>query len=65
MRKYYVEIVNDNDHDSNYIMQSKYFETEEQATEWFYYTIDFIDKNYFGCLMYVDDNDDIFMERFL
>lgn len=45
MRKYYIEVVWYNDKD-NYILQSKWFDTEEQALTWakgIDYVVEYID----------------------
>lgn len=45
MRKYYIEVVWHNNKD-NYILQSKWFDTEEQALEWakgIDYVVEYID----------------------
>lgn len=45
MRKYYIEVVWHNDKD-NYILQSKWFDTEEQALTWVKgidYVVEYID----------------------
>ena len=42
MKKFYIEIAYCNNSD-NYVMQSKWFDTEEQALEWLNTTIDYCD----------------------
>lgn len=51
--KYYVEIVDCEDV-SNYSIQSKWFDTYEQAKSWFDTDIDFLGENYDAYIMYAE-----------
>ena len=51
--KYYVEIVNCED-SSDYSIQSKWFDTLEQARDWFNTNIDFLGENYDAYVMYAE-----------
>jgi hypothetical protein len=70
VKKYYIEITDERDHDASYIMQSQWFDTDTDAIAW-YKTIDFLDNHYFASLMYAlyDETEniynDIIMEKFL
>ena len=56
MKKYYVEIVWDKE-ESMYIIQSKWYETEEKAIEWAK-EIDYLDGHYTMYLMSSEFNED-------
>jgi hypothetical protein len=51
--KYYVEIVHCED-SSDFAIQSKWFDTYEQATEWYKNNIEFLGENYDAYLMYAE-----------
>lgn len=51
--KYYVEIVHCED-SSDYSIQSKWFDTLEQAREWFDINIDFLGENYDAYVMHAE-----------
>ena len=53
--KYYVEITHCEDA-SDFVIQSKWFDTKEQAKEWFKNDIDFLGENYDSYLMYAEWN---------
>ena len=65
MKKFYIEIVYCHNSD-NYVMQSKWFDTEEQALKW-YSDIEYVHENYNTYLMssIFDENGytDIYQER--
>lgn len=51
--KYYVEIVHCED-SSDFAIQSKWFDTYEQAREWFDKDVDFLGENYNAYIMYAE-----------
>ena len=51
--KYYVEIVNCEDC-SDYSIQSKWFDTPQQAREWFDTNIDYLGENHDAYIMYAE-----------
>ena len=67
MKKYYIEVVWHNNSE-NYMLQSKWFDTEEQALEWAYnidYVVEYIDVYLMSSVWDVEKDiyEDIVTER--
>lgn len=60
-QKYYAELIDDysnNEYDNNFLLQSKWFDTEQAVFDWVK-TIDYIDDNFKWLMMsaYFDEQD--------
>lgn len=67
MKKYYIEVVWHNNSE-NYMLQSKWFDTEEQALEWAYnidYVVEYIDVYLMSSVWDIEKDiyEDIVVER--
>ena len=60
LTRYYIEFVHINSQEENYDMQSKWFDTKEEAKQWLSENFDFISDDMSVFLMeadFVDEND--------
>ena len=51
MNKYYIEIVDTSNDDELYAIQSKWFNTEAEAVEWYDKNFDYVDKRFVSYVM--------------
>ena len=51
MNKYYIEIVDTSNDNELYAIQSKWFNTEKEAIEWFESNFDYIDRRFVPYVM--------------
>ncbi len=56
--QYYIEFYQYGNTDKNYVIQSKWFDTQEEAEQWLFDSFDFIDKEEIGADLMAAEWDD-------